>query len=141
MRLSKRSRPLGVQMNMTPMIDVTFQLIIFFMTASQMSRLENEEIPLPELQGSSEKAESDLTINVKLDGAIRIGGNTMTLEQVEVAVLRVSQEKRGGQVNQLRLLIRADRNGTSAAVNKLFIRLKKLGVLQSRIAVKVPGSG
>jgi biopolymer transport protein ExbD len=38
----------GIGFNMTPMIDVVFQLIIFLMLANDMSRREIQEIALPE---------------------------------------------------------------------------------------------
>jgi biopolymer transport protein ExbD len=37
----------GVGFNMTPMIDIVFNLIIFFMLVSQFYRLEVEEVKLP----------------------------------------------------------------------------------------------
>lgn len=131
---------MGFQMNMTPMIDVTFQLIIFFMTASQMSRLENEQIPLPELKGSSDKEEGDLTINILVDGTMKIGGETTPMLRIE-ALVRDQIRQKGNRPELVAIVIRADRTGTSAQVNKLFLTLKKLGILQSRIAVTVPGSG
>ena len=53
MRLSKRHNP-GLQMNMTPMIDVTFLLLIFFMTVSQVSAVNKEQLELPQLKGSED---------------------------------------------------------------------------------------
>ena len=55
MRLCKRRRPTKVAMNMTPMIDVTFLLLIFFMTVSQVSKLNREQLELPRQQGTEEQ--------------------------------------------------------------------------------------
>ena len=40
---------------MTPMIDVTFLLLIFFMTVSQVSKLNREQLELPRQQGTEEQ--------------------------------------------------------------------------------------
>jgi len=37
----------SVSMNMTPMIDIVFQLIIFFLLTSQFQQLEIEDVTLP----------------------------------------------------------------------------------------------
>ena len=37
----------AVSMNMTPMIDIVFQLIIFFLVTSQFQQLEIEQVTLP----------------------------------------------------------------------------------------------
>ena len=38
-------------MNMTPMIDIVFLLIIFFMTVSQVSEVNRERLDLPQAEG------------------------------------------------------------------------------------------
>ena len=52
MRLPQR-RPLTAQINMTPMIDVTFQLIIFFLLSSRLAQQEALELDLPTAATSS----------------------------------------------------------------------------------------
>lgn len=63
-------------LDMTPMIDVTFQLIIFFMLVTDIADNSKEKLILP----TAHKAEIDvvepgrLVINVKRTGEIIIGG-------------------------------------------------------------------
>ncbi|HUU10236.1 MAG TPA: biopolymer transporter ExbD [Phycisphaerae bacterium] len=46
--VKKKSANTGaVSMNMTPMIDIVFQLIIFFLLTSQFQQLEIEQVTLP----------------------------------------------------------------------------------------------
>jgi biopolymer transport protein ExbD len=47
MRLQKRRDEQGVEMDMTPMIDVVFQLIIFFVLITDLTQSELEELKLP----------------------------------------------------------------------------------------------
>jgi biopolymer transport protein TolR len=60
--------PKAPEMNMTPMIDVTFQLIIFFMLVNNIIAEESVEMIVPKLYDAKVKLlESDkrITVNVK----------------------------------------------------------------------------
>jgi biopolymer transport protein ExbD len=60
---------------MTPMIDVVFQLIIFFMLVSEFSNMEMEQIMLPyalEAKEEPEKPENRVIVNVNDKGEIRM---------------------------------------------------------------------
>jgi biopolymer transport protein ExbD len=67
----------GVKIDMTPMIDVVFQLIIFFMLIMDMSKAQLELLTLPSARKAIKEKfadESMLVINVLKDGAIKING-------------------------------------------------------------------
>lgn len=135
MRLSKRHNP-GLQMNMTPMIDVTFLLLIFFMTVSQVSAVNKEQLELPQLKGSEDQAESPITINVDEHGTIVVSGDRLTLPQLVAAV---SDEivKADNDPSRLTIALRVDRRGTCRTVNEIVTALAKLDVRRVRIAVEV----
>ncbi|HOX39003.1 MAG TPA: biopolymer transporter ExbD [Candidatus Brocadiia bacterium] len=73
--------------NMTPMIDVTFQLIIFFMVVATMSRLEleaNLKLPFADMAIIEETPDANrLVINVDKDEKIIIYGKTYTDVELE----------------------------------------------------------
>lgn len=50
MSLLHRRGPVRVSADLTPMIDVTFLLIIFFVLVSQIVEVENVDLSLPELE-------------------------------------------------------------------------------------------
>jgi biopolymer transport protein ExbD len=57
----------NVQFNMTPMIDIVFNLIIFFMLVSQFSEQEKEEMTLPPAKTAAIRDETkgvNVTINL-----------------------------------------------------------------------------
>ena len=68
----------GVRWNMTPMIDVSFLLIIFFLVSSHLAQQEVQlELDLPEAaSGESLTAEERrrLVFNLLGDGSLLIGG-------------------------------------------------------------------
>lgn len=72
--------------DMTPMIDVTFQLIIFFMVVSELNRMQQEaKLTLPvAVQGFVEENPNKLRliINVEQDGTIKIYGQIFNQAQL-----------------------------------------------------------
>ena len=63
-----------VKMDMTPMIDVVFQLIIFFMLVNDMTQQDLAELKLPSAEEAvkDELTQGRLTINILKDGVIEI---------------------------------------------------------------------
>jgi biopolymer transport protein ExbD len=72
-------------LNLTPMIDVVFQLLIFFMVATTFLDPEKEiGIELPEAS-SGEKAEKqsdEIIINVFADGSVIVSGEEVSQENL-----------------------------------------------------------
>ncbi len=61
----KKKRRIGISIDMTPMVDVAFLLLIFFMTTTQFKPPEKDKISLPESNSESKSPESDIiTISV-----------------------------------------------------------------------------
>ena len=79
--------------NMTPMIDVVFQLIIFLMLANDMSRKEIEDLELPEaVHASEDKREKEkyrIIVNLlksDVPGApptLKVKGQEMTIAEFQ----------------------------------------------------------
>ena len=114
----------GVGFNMTPMIDVVFQLIIFLMLANDMSRKEIEDLNLPEaLHASEDKGEKEkYRIIVNLLKPDRPGDPpVLKFKGEEIHDLAVFQQKvkpfadqnreeEQPRASELFVLIRADRD-------------------------------
>jgi biopolymer transport protein ExbD len=64
----------AVKLDMTPMIDVVFQLIIFFMLVTDMTQQDLAELVLPvaQMAAKDESEEGRMVINVLKDGEIEI---------------------------------------------------------------------
>ena len=106
MRLSKRRRPTKVAMNMTPMIDVTFLLLIFFMTVSQVSKLNREQLELPRQQGTEEQKPSIMTVNINQAGQLIVGGTGYHLSEL-ISLLGDEISRLGDDPSRLTVVLRA----------------------------------
>jgi len=82
----RRKKPADCKLNMTPMIDVVFLLIIFFMLVTEMSKMEIEAITLPyALKAVDDKEGQEkqrIIFNIDKDGKITYMRQRQTPEQV-----------------------------------------------------------
>ncbi len=137
MKLSKRKRETTVALNMTPMIDIVFLLIIFFMMVSQVSEVNLQPIELPRLSGGEEQQPTIMTINVNDQGEIIIGGMTMSLGDV-VTLVGDELFRVGDDPARMSVVIRADERGVSRTVNELVRALSQMQISRIRLAIRTP---
>ena len=137
MRLSKRSGSRLLRMNMTPMIDIVFLLLIFFMTVTQASRIKEEQLELPQQEGSRDKEISSLTINIRQDGQLVMLGRVLQLDRlltlVNEELARVDNDPR-----RINIELRVDQRGESRAANQVAKSLEQLNIKRVSFAVQVP---
>lgn len=108
-----RKPPKGVSMNMTPMIDVVFQLIIFFMLVSEFQNMEMEQITLPfalEAKEETEQQQNRIIINVNDKGEIRLMRRKYTSEQLRALLIESAKKspKDADGLPTLAVKVRAD---------------------------------
>jgi len=129
-------------LNMTPMIDVVFQLIIFFMYTSQFAQMSRTPINLPEEAGESgETADpSALVIDVRGDGSFVVDGQDVDLDRLARMVL-VEINKAKDDAAGLDVLIRADRTCPSAHINAIARELADIGVRSWKLGTIDPTRG
>tara|TARA_B100001123_G_scaffold320309_1_gene359194 strand:+ start:16007 stop:16384 length:378 start_codon:yes stop_codon:yes gene_type:complete len=124
-------------MNMTPMIDIVFLLLIFFMTVTQASRIKEEQLELPQQEGSRDKEISSLTINIRQDGQLVMLGRVLQPDRVLTLVneelARVDNDPR-----RINIELRVDQRGESRAANQIARSLEQLNIKRVSFAVQVP---
>lgn len=128
--------------DVTPMIDVTMLLIIFFMMTSQFAQAVRRPIDVPRERGGERiDSKRDLMIVDVLGG----GRYATAGQEMELAALleRVAAEMKrtGGPGGRLELVIRADRESPSAELNRLATGLAGAGLRTWRLATAPEGGG
>ena len=63
-----------VAINLTPLIDVVFLLLIFFMVSSSFSELTQLVVDLPEAEGSPASGDATLMFSLDVDGTMMLDG-------------------------------------------------------------------
>ncbi len=132
------SRRLNVEI--TPMIDVVFLLIIFFMVTAQIARTTRAEVDLPLERGEQEEQseEAGLVINISVDGVIIVNDEQVLLADLERIVRQEVDRTTDGDPTNLKLLLRADRNAETTVLNQVLNMLESMGVGAARLATEVP---
>jgi biopolymer transport protein ExbD len=87
----KKKRRIGISIDMTPMVDVAFLLLIFFMCTTQFKPPEKDVITLPESNSEMKSPESEIiTIAVTKLSNVRViyrqGGEEVSREMPAEAV-------------------------------------------------------
>ena len=133
-RAGAKRRPPTV-LDMTPLVDVVFQLLIFFLLTStyvQQSSQNSSSVPveLPESSlEASQQAPDELMISIDEVGSVYVGEEQVSLDQLATRLFRVAQSKpntiilvRGdqrvpyGRVGQVMSIVRASGLRMSAAL-------------------------
>jgi biopolymer transport protein ExbD len=125
MRLTKPHKTLTAEMDMTPMIDVTFQLIAFFMFVLNFSEVDQDQrinLPLSELARPPEVAyDQPLTIQLTSEDTILFAGDELTTNALKSALLREARLIRFAEkeLSDVTVVIRADRMAKTGKVQEL----------------------
>ena len=133
-RLLRRSRGSGLSINLTPMIDVVFLLLIFFVLIAQSSRWRRAQVELPEPEPSAAKYiyRSDvLTISVICDQqgkllAYQAEGQMISPEQVDILSQKLWDRKQANP--QVQVNLRADRRADGKVVEALMAACAQAGI-------------
>jgi biopolymer transport protein ExbD len=106
----RTSRRLGIRIDMTPMVDIAFLLLTFFMLTSVFSRPQTMEINLPPQEAEVEVAESNLlTLRVMADGSIFWNYGIEPPQRIEFRELRKFLITNNENNPKLVTLIKVDR--------------------------------
>jgi biopolymer transport protein ExbD len=133
MRLPQR-RPVAARINMTPMIDVTFQLIIFFLLSSRLAQQEAIELELPAAASGNQAVDDQpprLTVNVSPDGQVMFG-STRTPPEEMTGRLRIERERLG---RDLEIRIRADRSVPYGTIEPILLACAEADIWNVTFAV------
>lgn len=135
MRLSRRHREHDLGFRLTPLVDVVFLLIIFFMTISQISRTNAQWIQVPRVPPAwSEAAPVSISVTVDQAGRLSVSGEPLDIAGFDDWVARQLQGV-AGDASRLQVLLRYDHRCTSEVLNELVRRLAARSITRVRLAV------
>ena len=138
MRLHRAQREYGCEINIAPLIDVVFLLIIFFLTVTHITQVRVEALSLPEAtegETPDRLASGRLIVNVHRQGRIVVSGETYELDSLEL-MLRAEQETLSH--GDLSVHLRGDREALWARISDIMGILTKLNLNQISVAVIEP---
>jgi biopolymer transport protein ExbD len=135
MRIPSNIRSGEVGFNMTPMIDVVFLLIIFFLLSSHLAKQETQlPLPLPLADSSDKPVEDDIprvTVNVLEDGALLLAGRRIEAAELQQRLT----EKLASAGKDLQVRIRSDRAAPYRDVEPIMLACARAGIWNVTFAV------
>ncbi len=103
--------PLAGSVNMMPMIDILFQLVIFFLVAAHL-QVQEGELPVVLPQASEAQPltikPNDFYVNIDQQGRYFVAGQMVDVEKLEQALKQAVADNPA----QHSVVIRADKRGT-----------------------------
>lgn len=127
MKVPQRERPPGIRFNITPLIDVVFLLVIFFLVTAHFAQNEPlQAIELPQASQVTEEAEiaRRMIVSVTIDGSVFVKGRQVTLDEFESLL----HENTLGRSADFELRIRSDQSASYESIEPLLLAALRAGV-------------
>ena len=141
MRIPSAAGDGEMRVNMTPMIDVVFLLIIFFLVSSHLARQESQmELPLPTAVSGVALDDFDharVVINVLENGTMLLAGRRATVSELQ---RRLQHERRLAGAH-LEVRLRSDRHVPFHFVQPILLAVSRAGIRNVTFAVIRPADG
>lgn len=135
----KVTRRVRATLDMTPLIDVVFQLVLFFMLSATFVVQSSINIEMPKAQGAAALEQKDLTITLAKGpggfdgrGAIYVGAEEVGSMEELSQVIRA----RAGEQPDLMLLIRADGRSQVDRLTEILGVARVVGITRFGIAAE-----
>ncbi len=122
-------------LNLTPMIDIVFLLIIFFMVGTKFSELERKiglQVPSVSSNGTLSSEPEKRVVNVYRDGRIELDDQAVSLQQL-TQNLAAARE----QYSRLGVLIRGDADSRHQSVINVLNSCKEARIERMAVAVRL----
>ena len=130
MRRRPRKQSLPPQLMLSPMIDMIFLLLVFFIVSTMyMSEIKTIPIRLPVAQNSETVSKSNFAVTVKKDGVLYLEDNKIEMKQLVANA--AAESKRDAAFS---VIIRADGEANYKTVIRLLDEVKGAGVTRFGLA-------
>ena len=131
MRIRRQSAEHREFIDIAPLIDVMFILIIFFLATTTFQQEERDEtVSLPEAAPGQAISEAPrvIIVNVRQDGTCLMGTKELDLAGLQAALAAALKENPGHKV-----LVRGDRKALHGHVAAAILAAKQAGVLEANL--------
>ena len=122
-------------LNLTPMIDITFLIVIFFLVGTQFRNDEKQfdvNVPQVATAGAMTPAPDKKIVNVGRDGTLTLDRQVVTLEQLTARLAQAREE-----YADLGVVVRGDAHGEFQNVASALSAVRQAGISEMGIAVRL----
>jgi len=129
--LNRRHRRKPAELNMSPLIDMIFILLIFFVVTTSFVRESGVEVQRPIAQSSQTKESTNIVIAITAENTIVVESKPIDVRSVQSYMERFLMQTPNGSV-----VLAADRNSRSGLVIQVLDACRLAGVKNLSVAAK-----
>jgi len=115
------------QIDIAPLIDIVFQLLIFFMLTSSFVMQPGIKVNLPRAVTSEVVKYENIEIVISGESVIYLNGNVITVQELKALFKQVAKRNQS-------ILIKADKRASLGKVVEIWDMARDLGITQINIA-------
>jgi biopolymer transport protein ExbD len=127
-------KPLEGGINLVPLINIVFLLLIFFMLSSTLVTPDQFDVDLPESSELRSSEAQPIAVLIAADGGLAVNNESLDLGDLEPALSRLLADNPAAG-----FLVKADAAATTADVVNVLRRARAAGI--ERVALATQGAG
>lgn len=125
------------EINLTPLIDVVFLLLIFFMVSTTFTKETHLKVDLPEAEGQPAPQVADkIEVMISADGSYSVNGEALVNSQLKTLMTAIEQKGLGDKT--LPFIITADANVSYEKVAQAMDAAGRLGYANLSLTTRSP---
>lgn len=133
-RFQEDSAPLSSQINLTPLIDMVFILLIFFIVTSKFTKESGVDVSRPEAATASSKEQANIVVGITNQGEVWIDGRAVAMGSVRAQIERLHAANPKGSV-----ILVADKAAPTGITVEVLDHARLAGVENVSIAASPKG--
>jgi len=130
----KEGKKRRTSINITPLIDVLFILLIFFMVSSSFIEQPGMKLELPTIKSKEVERVENLVMHVSADGIIFLDQNEVSLDNLGAAI-----EAMIPNIQEKTLILKADKKTEHGLIVQIMDIAKRSGLTKIVIGTKIEG--
>jgi len=131
MKFKESSKDKGLEINLTPLIDVVFLLLIFFMVSTTFVYTNSLKVNLPKAKGESVETQKNVNVSITKVGALLVNGKEVPKIAFKNKIKKLYSENPNAIV-----IIQADKDSKHGDVVFVMDESKKAGFDRFAIAAE-----
>jgi len=130
-RSSRSSAEQNSEIDMTPMLDIVFIMLIFFIVTASSVKESGINVNRPTAQSAEKDVKGNIIVSIKPSGEVWIDKQVVDIRAVRANIARLHAENPLGTV-----IIAADREAKTHALVQVMDQIRLAGVANAAIATE-----
>lgn len=128
----KESKKKGTRINITPLIDVLFILLIFFMVSSSFIEQPGMKLELPTIKSNESVRVENLVMTISRQGSLMLGDDPVSLDNLSNVIKDMIPN-----ITEKTLVLKADKDTSHGLIVKIMDIAKRSGLKKIVIGTRV----